>query len=190
MKLRGGRGGTKTAGVCHCDRLPLATPAIAADQLALPALPPLATKVPPSLLVAPPTPSAQMEFALRFWYGNAKTSKSLFAPPSISGQMVSRLTYSGLQTYSGELYGRVASWNGWYVKGYVGGGDIKGGHLQDEDFPPIGLGFISATTSRARTATSTVAPWSMPVAIWDTTWCAAAVTASAFLPAITTSTSK
>src|SRR4029077_6367834 len=131
-----------------------------------------------------------MEFWLRFWYGNAKTSKSLFAPPSISGQMVSRLTYSGLQTYSGELYGRVASWNGWYVKGYVGGGDIKGGHLQDEDFPPIDLGFnisndFSSTNSDQHSGTLV-----MPVAIWDTTWCAAAVTASAFLPAITTSTSK
>ena len=83
----------------------LGTPAIAADQL-LPAVPPLATKVPPSLLVKQPIPSAQMEFALRFWYGNAKTSKSLFAPPSISDQMVSRLTYSGLNTYSGELHAR------------------------------------------------------------------------------------
>jgi hypothetical protein len=136
----------------------LATPAIAADQLILPALPPLATKVPPSLLVQRPIPSAQMEFGLRFWYGNAKTSKSLFAPPSLSDQMVSRLTYSGLNTYSGELYGRIASWNGWYVKGYVGGGDIKGGHLQDEDFPPIDLGFIisndfSSTTSNQHSGT-------------------------------------
>src|SRR5262249_54884732 len=53
--------------------------------------------------------------------------------------------YSGLNTYSGELYGRIAAWNGWYIKGYVGGGAIKGGHLQDEDFPPIDLdgGIIS-----------------------------------------------
>jgi hypothetical protein len=156
----------------------------------LPAVPPLATKVPPSLLVERPIPSVQMEIALRFWYGNAKTSKSLFAPSSLSGQMVSRLTYSGLNTYSGELYGRIASWNGWYVKGYVGGGDIKGGHLQDEDFPPINLGLIISNDFSSTTSDQHSAPWSMPVAIWDTTWCAAEAIASAFLPAITTSTSR
>jgi hypothetical protein len=121
----------------------LALPAVAADQVILPALP-FPTKVPSSFVIERPIPSAQMEFAARFWYGNANTSKSLFAPPSFSSQMVSRLTYKSLNTYSGELYGRVATWNGMFVKGYVGAGDIKGGHLQDEDFPPIDFGlFIS-----------------------------------------------
>ena len=122
----------------------IATPVFAADQ-SLPLLQPLATKVAPmpdiDYFAPHPIPSWQVEFAARFWYGNAKTGKSLYAPSNLSGAMVSRLTYSGLNAYSGELYGRVVFWNGWFVKGYFGGGNLSGGNLQDEDFPPIFLPF-------------------------------------------------
>ncbi len=132
----------------------IATPAFAADQ---PLLPPLATKAAPvpdlDYFVPQPVPAFQAEFAARYWYGNAKTGKSLYANPALSNAMVSRLTYSGLTTNSGELYGRVAFTNGWFVKGYIGGGSVSGGTLQDEDFPPIYVPFppfvtpYSSTTS-------------------------------------------
>jgi len=135
----------------------IATSAVAADQAIFPAPPPFAAKAAPGLLIERPIPPVQMEFAARFWFGSAKTAKNLYDVPSFSNALVSRLTYSGLQTYSGELYGRVAHWNGLFVKGYVGGGAIKGGHLQDEDFPPIFFPFppfvsnaYSSTTSDQR----------------------------------------
>jgi len=53
--------------------------------------------------------------------------------PSISG--VSRLTYDDMQTQGGEFFGRVdLPWWNVFVKGYVGGGFIKAGHMNDEDF--------------------------------------------------------
>jgi hypothetical protein len=48
-----------------------------------------------------------MEFAARFWFGSAKTAKNLYAPPSFSNAFVSRLTYSGLQTYSIFVQGSI-----------------------------------------------------------------------------------
>jgi outer membrane protease len=126
----------------------IATPVFAADQ-SLPPLQPLATKSAPmpdiNYFTPHPIPSWQVEFAARFWYGSAKTGKSLY-DPSLSNGMISRLTYGGLNSYSGELYGRVTLWNGWFAKGYFGGGGLAGGHLQDEDFPPV-LGSYSSTTS-------------------------------------------
>lgn len=93
-----------------------------------------------------PMPAFEVEFAARYWYGSASTGKSLYDIPSLSSAMVSRLTYSGINPNSGELAGRVAFTNGWFLKGYVGAGGLLGGHLQDEDFPP-GISTYSSTTS-------------------------------------------
>jgi hypothetical protein len=149
----------------------IATSAAAADQAIFPAPPPLAARAVLGQVKERPIPPVQMEFAARFWFGSAKTAKNLYAPPSFSNALASRLTYSGLQTYSGELYGRVAHWNGLFVKGYVGGGIINGGHLQDEDFPPIFFRFhlLSAMRIRARRATRETVPWFMPMWTRDTT---------------------
>jgi hypothetical protein len=123
----------------------IATPAFAADQLILPqAPPPLATKVAPFAATTRPAPEVQIEFAARFWYGNAKTGKSLYDQTNV---LLSRLTYAGLRTYSAELYGRVTHWSGFFIKGYGGGGRVSGGHLQDEDFPPNQIPYSSTTSS-------------------------------------------
>jgi hypothetical protein len=118
--------------------LMIATPAFAADQ---PVLPPLATKATPvpdlDYFVPHPIPAFQGEFGARYWYGHAKTAYSLYGAAGSSDTLVSRLTFSGLTTNSGELYGRVAFTNGLFVKGYIGGGSVPGGKLQDEDFPPV-----------------------------------------------------
>jgi opacity protein-like surface antigen len=56
-------------------------------------------------------------------------------------QNISRLTYSDLQTNSGELFGRFETpWN-FFVKGYIGGGDTNTGHMSDEDFSISGVFF-------------------------------------------------
>jgi opacity protein-like surface antigen len=54
--------------------------------------------------------------------------------PSISS--VSRLTYDDMQTNAGEFFGRIETpWNG-FVKGFIGGGRTRSGHMNDEDFFP------------------------------------------------------
>ncbi len=133
----------------------IATPAFAADQPVLPpllSLPPLTTKAAPvpdvEYFVPQPVSAWQADFAARYWFGEGKTGKSLYGVPSISDAMVSRLTYSGLIMNSGELYGRIAGTNGWFLKGYVGLGAISNGSLQDEDFPPVVTSYSSTTSAQ------------------------------------------
>jgi hypothetical protein len=110
----------------------------AADK---PVLPP---DIPPGAPIAEvgffmPRPAAawQADFAARYWFGKSKTAKTLYDLPSFSGDMVSRLTYDGLTTHTGEVFGRIAFTSGWFIKGYIGAGVVAGGNLQDEDFPPL-----------------------------------------------------
>ncbi len=73
-----------------------------------------------------------------------KTKKDLF---DTSGTiLVSRLDYNNLGIFTGEAFSRLDFNNGWFLKGYVGGGGLFGGNLKDEDFPPVTVPY-SATLS-------------------------------------------
>jgi hypothetical protein len=87
-----------------------------------------------------------LDFGLRFWYGRSTTAKNLYDP---SGSvLVSRLTYGDLAIFAGEAFGRVDFDRRWFVKGYLGGGAFRQGHLKDEDFGlPPPLNPYSATLS-------------------------------------------
>jgi opacity protein-like surface antigen len=82
----------------------------------------------------------------RYWYswgrhrydlGNVKNPPFfplLNNPPVIPLSLMSRLTFDNLQASTGEAYGRLTlPWN-LFAKGFVGGGTISGGNLNDEDF--------------------------------------------------------
>ena len=92
-----------------------------------------------------PVPSTYVgELGTRLWFGRAQTKKDLF---DTSGAMlVSRLGYSDLNIFTGEAFARLDFNNGWFVKGYFGGGGLFGGKLKDEDFPPLTVPY-SATLS-------------------------------------------
>jgi hypothetical protein len=92
-------------------------------------------------------PAFQVEFGARYWFGTGKTSKNLYGPPALYNGLVSRLTYNNFLVNAGEFDWRVAFTNGWFIKGYIGGGAATQGQLQDEDFPP-GITPYSSTTSR------------------------------------------
>lgn len=73
--------------------------------------------------------------ALRYWYGLGSTHKDLYG--FSRDDLVSRLTYTGVQSHSLEIYTRVDhTSSGLFWKGYAGGGLLTQGNLQDEDFPP------------------------------------------------------
>jgi hypothetical protein len=91
-----------------------------------------------------PPASYTGEVGLRFWYGKAKTGKSLFDPSGAF--LVSRLSYDNLSIFSAEAYGRFDLNTGWFFKGLIGGGGFRKGTLKDEDFPP-GISPYSATLS-------------------------------------------
>lgn len=88
----------------------------------------------PFIIEAAPTASFTASFALRYWYGMGSTGKDLY--DTTGSTLVSRLTYDGLQTHALEGLFRVDHSSGLFWKGYVGGGLLTGGTLDDEDFPP------------------------------------------------------
>jgi len=69
-------------------------------------------------------------FALRYWYGLGSTRKDLYG--FTRDDLVSRLSYTGVQSHSLEIYTRVDhSSSGLFWKGYAGGGLLTHGNLQD-----------------------------------------------------------
>jgi hypothetical protein len=94
-------------------------------------------------LEAPRTFTA--EVGARFWYGWGNTAKDLY--DTTGTLLVSRLTYEDYNIYSGELFTRFDFSNGWILKGYIGGGGLRGGSLIDEDFPPVVTPYSRTTSS-------------------------------------------
>ena len=85
-------------------------------------------------------------FALRYWYGLGSTSKDLYG--ASRDTLNSRLTYSGLQSHSLEIFTRVDhTSSSFFWKGYAGGGLLIGGNLQDEDFPPAIMPYSSTNST-------------------------------------------
>src|SRR2546421_8259257 len=80
-----------------------------------------------------PRPISQWEghFGARYFPSSGKTKINLYNQPP-GDILVSRLTWSNLTAHSGELFGKVEHLSGVFVKGYIGGGAVSGGKLQDE----------------------------------------------------------
>src|SRR6266478_8076065 len=97
-----------------------------------------------------PRPISQWEghFGARYFPSSGKTKINLYDQPP-GNILVSRLTWSNLTAHSGELFGKVEHLSGAFVKGYVGGGAVSGGKLQDEDFPFFDFPY-SSTDSQQR----------------------------------------
>jgi hypothetical protein len=123
--------------------MPITTPALAGNPQPDPVLSWLPLPAP----LGPPqtdvdyfmprvSPSIQIDFATRFFYGMSTTAKNLYEPANIGSGQISRLTYSGLSSYTAELYGRIATSSGFFLKGFAGIGVTPSGQLHDEDFPP------------------------------------------------------
>lgn len=72
----------------------------------------------------------------RYWYswGRHKYDLGLIKGTADPTSSISRLTYGGIEASTGEMFGRVsAPWN-LFAKGFIGGGNIHGGKMNDEDF--------------------------------------------------------
>jgi hypothetical protein len=102
----------------------ISLPSEAADW---PAVPDAASG--PVIVAKKPIPTYDLQVGARYWFGWAETGKQLSG-----AAMVSRLTYSNIYTNSGEAFGRMDTSNGFFLKGYLGGGLFTNGSLIDEDF--------------------------------------------------------
>lgn len=74
-------------------------------------------------------PGWEFEAGARYVYGFGRFQKDL-TPPSL----VSRLTYADLRTNAGELFGRLDLPQNIMVKGLIGFGGGRSGHMNDEDW--------------------------------------------------------
>lgn len=84
--------------------------------------------------VAAWTPGWEFEGGARYWFswGNFQSANGVS-----TGSLVSRLPYNNMEGHSGELFARLDSPFGVFVKGLLGGGGITHGTMYDEDW---GLG--------------------------------------------------
>jgi omptin family protein len=95
-------------------------------------------------------PQWEIDVGARYFFSSGRNQTDLFGRIGGPPIFVSRLTWTGLQAQSGELFGRVEHQSGFFIKGFAGGGGITGGNLQDEDFPPVAPGGYSSTNSAQR----------------------------------------
>jgi opacity protein-like surface antigen len=100
-----------------------------------------------AIKAAPREPQVwEREFGTRFWYSTGRTRSDLL---NFAGTFQgSRLTYADLTAGSGEGFFRFDHRSGAFLKGYVGAGDVFGGHLTDEDFPPLIANYSSTNSSQ------------------------------------------
>ena len=90
----------------------------------------------------------EMDAGIRYWYSTGKAAKDLF--DSTGTLLLSRLTYSKLAAHTGEGFMRLDhNPTGVFLKGYAGIGSITGGHMIDEDFPPVTVPY-SATYQKQK----------------------------------------
>jgi opacity protein-like surface antigen len=101
-----------------------ATVAEAAD----PAEPPV-LKAPPPILATSPW---RVEFGTRYWFSSGN-HKYDYYDVHIPGLLISRLTFGDLTGHSAETFFRVDHESGVFLKGFLGGGTLASGKLNDED---------------------------------------------------------
>ncbi len=77
-------------------------------------------------------PGWEVEVGTRYWYSGDRLQWDNAG--AIGGLVQSRLTYDDRKTHAGELFGRVDSPVGVFVKGFFGGGKSGNGHMNDEDW--------------------------------------------------------
>jgi outer membrane protease len=86
-------------------------------------------------------PGWEFEGGGRYWYSWGRFQKDLPVPGAGNGKSLdSRLTYENTAN-TGEFFGRIDTPVNVFLKGYVGGGRINSGHMNDEDWGLFGNGF-------------------------------------------------
>jgi outer membrane protease len=99
---------------------------------------------------APALDRAGLEVGGRYWYSTGRIGYNYYGDTTTS-LLVSRLTYDQLTANSGEVYARGDTPWGFFVKGFIGAGSISGGHLTDEDFPPLTIPYSETTSTTSGT---------------------------------------
>jgi hypothetical protein len=78
----------------------------------------------------------EAELGARYFFSSGRTQKDVYVF-TVGDLLLSRLTYSGLKSSTGELFGRIEHATGFFLKGFAGVGGLGTGNLRDEDFLPV-----------------------------------------------------
>ncbi len=105
-----------------------------------------AADLPVKAVKAAPLSMWQFEVGARYFYSSGRTRFNLF-DPFATAQLNSRLTYRELDSNAGEGFARVDHVSGFFAKGFLGGGNIFKGPLNDEDFPPALVPYSNTISS-------------------------------------------
>lgn len=96
-----------------------------------------AIQVPPAYAIPlPPMLEPHFEVGIRYWQSVGSTRFSINSSrqnPAL-GNPTSVLKYEDLEAYSGEFFWYAKNETGTFAKGFVGGGGLSGGSLDDEDY--------------------------------------------------------
>lgn len=90
----------------------------------------------PYAIPLPPGSEPRWELGARFWASEGKTDfniNSSRSDPQL-GNPTSVLTYDNIEAYTGEFFWNVRNEYNTFFKGFVGGGGITSGSLDDEDY--------------------------------------------------------
>lgn len=89
------------------------------------------------LTAPPPLPAWQFDVGTRYWYSHGRYQNDLAVDANAARQnhLLSRLTYESTG-HSGELFWRIDSPRGLFLKGFAGLGGLTNGHMNDEDWIP------------------------------------------------------
>ena len=77
-----------------------------------------------------------IEAGARYFVSGGRKAQDLYDAPRTDG-ILSRLTYTGMTGHAAEIFARLDHRDGMFVKGNFGLGDLRGGQMNDEDFPPF-----------------------------------------------------
>jgi opacity protein-like surface antigen len=102
----------------------------------------------PEAAPAPVISPWELEFGARYWLNSGRYKKDLF--DTTGALPISRLTYDKLTGHAAEGFWRLNHSNGVFLKGYFGGGSITGGHMNDEDFPPLTVPYSNTLQDQRR----------------------------------------
>jgi hypothetical protein len=90
----------------------------------------------PNAIPLPPMSEPRWELGARYWWSDGKTGFNFTSSkvnPTL-GNPTSKLTYDGMNGNSAEFVWRAKNESNTFAKGFVGGGWLNGGSLDDEDF--------------------------------------------------------
>ena len=101
----------------------------------------------PTLSPEKPLSSFAFEVGGRYWYSSGRLGFGFANGSPLFGNPTSTLDWRGLSAHSGEVFARIDHIpSGVFVKGLVGLGTIRGGHIDDLDFLVTQFRFSDTTS--------------------------------------------